>query len=65
MIAWKTGKQQVIQPNWAYSDCQFGRDDTLRSAYVATDREGNERGVNVFKRACFVSRGFMTNMSPE
>ena len=65
MVAWKTGKQHVIQPEWANSDRQFGRDETLRSASVATDRAGNERGVNVCKRAWFISRGFMQNMSPE
>ncbi len=32
---------------------------------VATDRGGNERGVNVCKRAWFVSRGFLPNMSPK
>jgi len=65
MITWKTGQQQVIQAEWAQSDRQFGRDETLRSASVATDRAGNEKGVNVCKRARFISRGFMTNMPPK
>lgn len=65
MIAWKTGKQQVLQPVWAESDKRFGRKQTLLSASVATDRAGNERAVNVCKRAWFVSRGFIQSMSPK
>ena len=58
MIAWKTGKQRVIQPVWASSDRRFGRNETLLTVVVATDRSGNERAVNVSKRAWFISRGF-------
>ena len=47
MIAWKTGKQRVIQPVWASSDRRFGRNETLLTAVVATDCSGNERAVNV------------------
>ncbi len=65
MIAWKTGKQHVRQPIWAESDKRFGRKETLLSADVATDRAGNERGVNVCKRAWYISRGFTPNMSPK
>ena len=65
MVAWKTGKQQVLQPVWAESDRRFGRNETLLSASVATDRAGNERAVNVCKRAWYVSRGFTQNMSPK
>ena len=65
MVAFRTGKQRVLQPVWAESDRRFGRDDTLLTASVASDRGGNERGVNVAKRACFVSRGFGTNSSAE
>jgi hypothetical protein len=65
MVAWKCGKQKVMQPEWAESDKRFRRDQTLLSASVATDRGGNERGVNVCKRAWFVSRGFLPNMSPK
>mmetsp|Transcript_40844 Transcript_40844/g.71807 ORF Transcript_40844/g.71807 Transcript_40844/m.71807 type:complete len:94 (+) Transcript_40844:2654-2935(+) len=36
MVAWKTGKQQVLQPVWAESDRRFGRNETLLSASVAT-----------------------------
>jgi hypothetical protein len=65
MVAWKCGKQKVLQPEWAESDKRFRRDQTLLSASVATDRGGNERAVNVCKRAWFVSRGFLPNMSPK
>jgi hypothetical protein len=65
-VAWKTGRQHVLQPDedWAESDKQFKRSQTLRSASIATDRAGNERGVNVCKRSWFVSRGFTPNMNP-
>ena len=65
MIAWKTGKQRVLQPVWAESDRRFGRNETLLTGSVATDRAGNERAVNVSKRAWFLSRGFAQNMSPK
>lgn len=56
--AWKHGKQRVMQPDFAKSDEQFSGSNTLYSACVATDRGGNERGVNVSKCAGFISRGF-------
>lgn len=62
MAAWKNGKQQVLQPDWAESDRRFGRLETLNSASVASDRGGNERSVNVSKRAGYISRGFYPNM---
>jgi hypothetical protein len=65
MVAWKCGKQTVLQPEWAVGDGRFRRDQTLLSASVATDRGGNERGVIVCKRAWFVRRGFLPNMPPK
>ena len=62
LVAWRAGKQQVLQPVWAQSDRRFGRDDTLLTASVATDRGANERAVNVCKRSWYVSRGFQTNL---
>ena len=59
-VAWRTGQQLVIQPEWAESDKKFGRKKTMLSASVATDWSGNERAVNVCKRAWFISRGFQT-----
>ena len=63
-VAWKTGRQHVLQPDWAESDKHFSRIQTLRSASIATDRAGNERGVNVCKRSWFVRRGFTPSMNP-
>ena len=63
-VAWKCGRQHVIQPDWAESDKHFSRSQTLRSASIATDRSGNERGVKVCKRSWFIMRGFTPNMSP-
>lgn len=63
-VAWKTGRQQVLQPDRAESDKHFSRSRTLRSASIATDRAGNERGVNVCKKSWFVSRGFTPNTNP-
>ena len=65
MVAFQTGEQLVVQPVWAKSDHRFGRNDTLLTASVASDRGGNERGVNVAKRAWFVSRGFEENSSAK
>ena len=39
------GEQMTVQPDFAKSDSQFKRMQTLRSACVATTRSGNERGV--------------------
>ena len=65
MAAWKNGRQKVLQPDWAKSDRRFGRLETVTSASVASDRGGNERSVNVSKRAGFISRGFSPNMCPD
>ena len=64
MAAYKAGKQEVLQPDWAESDRRFNRTETLGSASVASDRGGNERSVNVSKRAGYISRGFQPNMCP-
>lgn len=37
--------------DWVKRDKQFKRSQTLRSASIATDRAGNEKGVNVCKRS--------------
>lgn len=46
-VAWRLGKQRVLQPVWADSDRRFGRDDTLLTASVATDRGANERAFDL------------------
>ena len=65
MVAWRVGEQEVLQPEWAESDKRFGRKKTLRTASVASDRGGNERAVNVSKRAWYISRGFQPNSCPK
>ena len=65
MVAWKTSKQHVLQPVWAETNRQFGWNQRLLSALVATDHVGNDRAGNVCKRARFVSRGCIKNMSPK
>ena len=64
MALWKNGNQHVLQPDWADSDRRFGWLETITSASVASDRGGNERSVNVSKRAGYISRGFLPNMCP-
>jgi hypothetical protein len=64
MAGYKNGKQRVLQPDWANSDRRFNRIETISSASVASDRGGNERSVNVSKRAGYINRGFTQNMSP-
>jgi hypothetical protein len=54
----------MLQPDWAKSDEKFGPTQTIASASMASDRGGNERSVNVSKRAGFISRGFRQNMCP-
>jgi len=61
-VAWKHGKQRVMQPDFAKSDEQLSGANTLHSACVVTDRDGNERDVNVSKRARCISREFMSQM---
>lgn len=59
MAAWENGKQLVLQPDFKESDKKFNRDQTISSASVASDRGGNERVVNVSKRAGLISKGFL------
>jgi len=64
MAAWENGKQLVLQPDFKDSDKRFNRDQTISSASVASDRGGNERVVNVSKRAGLISKGFLPNSDP-
>jgi hypothetical protein len=54
-VAWKNGNQGV----------RFNRNETKLSASIASDCGGNERAVNVSKRAVYISQGFRLNMDPE
>ena len=64
-VAWKTGRQGVLQPTFAPSDRRFKGSETKISASIASDRGGNERAVNVSKRAAYISQGFRPNMDSE
>lgn len=64
MAAWENGRQLVLQPDFKESDKRFNRDQTISSASVASDRGGNERVVNVSKRAGLISKGFQPNADP-
>ena len=64
MAGYKNGKQRVLQPDWTDSDRRFNAVETLASSSVASDRGGNERSVNVSKRAGYINRGFRSNMCP-
>ena len=59
------GKQLVAQPVYAKSDQRFKGSDTLYSASIASDRGGNERGVNVSKRCGIMQRGFSAGMDTQ
>ena len=65
LVAHREGGQLVLQPDFAESDKRFSSSQTLRSASVATDRGGNERAVNVAKRAWFLKRGFQSHLSEK
>ena len=51
MAAWRAGKQLFLQPAFARSDRKFNTREVNRSSTVASDRSGNDRAVNVAKRA--------------
>ena len=56
-VAHQAGKQLVLRPAFAESGKHFNHIQTILSAFVATDRRGNERGVNVSKQSCGMSNG--------
>ena len=62
---WRHGKQLTAQPAFAKSDKRFKASDTLTSASIASDRGGNERGVNVSKRCGVIKRGFKAGMDTQ
>ena len=64
-MAWKTGRQGVLQPTFAPSDRRFKGSETKISASIASDRGGNKRAVNVSKRAAYISRDFRPKMNSE
>ena len=65
ITAWRAGRQRTIQPDFTRSDRRFSSREVVRSASVATDRSGNERHVNVCKRAGRISRGLQHHQQPR
>ena len=65
LAAWRAGRQLTLQPDFAKSDRRFTSREVLRSAAVASDRSGNERAVNVAKRAGRISRGLQPHQQPR
>jgi hypothetical protein len=63
VAAWRKG-QYVLPPRFAKSDQQFTTEHLLSSsAILASDRGGNERAVNLCKRAGVLQRGLPRNGS--
>mmetsp|Transcript_55691 Transcript_55691/g.166858 ORF Transcript_55691/g.166858 Transcript_55691/m.166858 type:complete len:182 (+) Transcript_55691:1155-1700(+) len=57
VAALRAGKQLILQPFFAKSDQKFNNHQVLTSAAIAADRAGNERAVDVAKRAGMLKRG--------
>jgi hypothetical protein len=54
-VSLKTEKQGVLQPTFAPSDRRFNGRETKILASIASDCGGNERAVNVSKRAAYIN----------
>lgn len=63
--ALRAGKQLLLQPFFAKSDQKFNTNQLLTSAAIAADRAGNERAVDVAKRAGMLKRGLRPAESVE
>jgi len=42
LTAWRTGKQLIMQPDFAKCDTKFKANETISSAAIAADKSGNE-----------------------
>ena len=62
---WRADRQLTSQPVYAKSDQRFKGSETIYTASIASDRGGNERGVNVSKRSGIIKRGFKLGMSAK
>ena len=63
--AHRAGNQECIQPIFAKCDRRFAGKETVSSASVASDRSGNERGVNLSKKAGYIKRGLVPGGCPK
>lgn len=55
--AFRSGKQLVLQPHFTNAMKNFSTKETLGTAEVASNRSGNERGVNRMKSSKYISNG--------
>ena len=55
--AFRSGKQLVQQPHFTHAMRDFSTKETLGTAEVASNRSGNERGVNRMKTSKYISNG--------
>ena len=58
------GGQGTLQPPTSRSDERFTDKMTVYAAFIAHNRLGNERAVNVCKRSVMVKRRLVPNMNP-
>ena len=63
LAAWQSGHQLTLQPEFAKSDQKFGRNSTLTSARIASDRAANERAVRLTKMSGYVKSGLSERQS--
>jgi hypothetical protein len=64
-IAWKHGKQLVLQPNFAHSERRFTSRETLRISSIVSDRSANERAVRYSKISGYIRTGLLPNESAK
>ena len=64
-MAWRCGRQPVVQPAYASCDEKITGRETLLSGSVAADRSGNERGVKRAKMSGYLRRGLHQTADPR
>jgi DDE superfamily endonuclease len=62
-VAWKNGKQLVLQPSFARSDRKFTSRETIRNSGISSDRSCNERAVRLSKICGYIRTGLRQNES--
>ena len=62
-VAYWSGKQLTLQPDFAKGDRRLKGNETLASVVIATDRSGNERVVRLSKQSGYINRGITQRTS--
>ena len=57
LLAWRAGRQTVLQLMFARSDRTFTGLETVVSGSITSNHSGNERGVNRAKQSMILKRG--------